>query len=307
MARHSFGFPPTVSLVLASAFWAIATVISKELLASVPPITLLVLQLVPSALVLWILVAVHGTPPLCWREMPRLALLGVLNPGLSYTLSMLGLKTTTAGVATLLWAAEPALIVVLAWLLLREAITIRLAVFTATAACGVVLVAGLLSSGDLAEGTAEGAILILGGVFCCALYTVWCRAIAPAVDPLLTVSLQQTTGLLWALAIWPLKLDGGGAGRLLSLTTPELLGAVVAGLMYYAAAFWLYLNGLRAVPASTAGMFINLTPVFGVATAYVFLGERLTQIQWFGAAIILTSVVALLTWSTSQSGRQTRE
>ena len=168
------------------------------------------------------------------------------------------------------------------------------AAFTATAACGVVLVSGLLSSGDLAEGTADGALLILGGVFCCALYTVWSRAIAPAVDPLLTVALQQTTGLLWALAIWPLEFDGGNAGRLLELTKSELLGAVVAGLMYYAAAFWLYLNGLRAVPASTAGMFINLTPVFGVATAYVFLGERLGEVQWAGAVVIIFSVGALL-------------
>jgi drug/metabolite transporter (DMT)-like permease len=41
-------------------------------------------------------------------------------------------------------------------------------------------------------------------------------------------------------------------------------------------------------------MFINLTPVFGVATAYVFLGERLTGMQWLGAVIILVSVTALL-------------
>jgi hypothetical protein len=35
MARHSVGISPTVSLISASALWAIATVISKKLLTSV--------------------------------------------------------------------------------------------------------------------------------------------------------------------------------------------------------------------------------------------------------------------------------
>jgi drug/metabolite transporter (DMT)-like permease len=284
---------------LASAFWAVATVLSKELLASVPPITFLILQLAPSVLALWLLVIAKGTQPAHWRGLLPLALIGLLNPGLSYTLSMVGLTRTTASVATLLWAAEPALIVAMAWLVLREAVTTRLLVLTAAAACGVLLVSDLLSKGDPTAGSGTGAALILGGVVCCALYTVLSRRIALNVDPLLTVAIQQTAGLFWAVAIWPLELPGGAVDHLLALSQRELLGGTISGLMYYAAAFWLYLNGLRSVPASTAGMFINLTPVFGVTTAYVFLGERLTQVQWAGAVIILVSVAALLTSATS--------
>ena len=77
--------------------------------------------------------------------------------------------------------------------------------------------------------------------------------------------------------------------------------------MYYAAAFWLYLHGLRSLPASTASIFINLTPVFGVATAYAFLGERLTQLQWVGAVIIVFSVAALLTWGFPSKARASSE
>ncbi len=307
MARNFLGISPSVSLVLATAFWGVATVISKELLATVPPITVLVLQLTPSVLVLWLIVLAKGMEPVRWRAVLPLAMIGLLNPGFSYTLSMLGLTKTTASVATLLWAAEPALIVIMAWLMLREAITIRLVAFTATAACGVLLVSGLLSTGVPVTGSGYGAVLILGGVLCCALYTVVSRSIAVTFDPLLTVALQQTVGLVWAVAIWPLELKGAGVDRLLLLSPGEVLGGAISGLMYYAAAFWLYLNGLRSVPASTAGIFINLTPVFGVATAYVFLGERLAQIQWVGAVIILVSVVVLLTGSASSKAcRSTR-
>ena len=41
-------------------------------------------------------------------------------------------------------------------------------------------------------------------------------------------------------------------------------------------------------------MFINLTPLFGVATAHILLGERLTGMQWFGALMIVGSVAVLL-------------
>ncbi len=297
MARYSFGIPPTVSLTLASALWAVSTAISKDLLASVPPITLLVIQLTPSVVLLWLLVLARGMRPVRLRVLLSLAWIGWLNPGLSYTLSMLGLTRTTASVTTLLWAAEPALIVAMAWVVLREAITARLLAVTATAACGVLLASGLVSKSDPMAGGGYGAVLILGGVLCCALYTVLSRRIASTIDPLFTVAVQQTVGLAWAVAIWPLELQGGAADHLLAVSARSFLGGAITGLMYYAAAFWFYLNGLRSVPASTASIFLNLIPVFGIATAYVYLGERLTGSQWIGAATILLSVLALLAWS----------
>src|SRR5437899_2233202 len=182
MSRYSFGIPPTASLILASAFWAVATVISKKLLASVPPITFLIIQLAPSVSVLWILVLAKGVRPVKWRALLPLAALGWLNTGLSYTLCMLGLARTTASVATLLWAAEPALIVGMAWLVLREPLTGRLVALTATAACGVLLVSGAVVDDGSVAGDEYGTALILGGVLCCALYTLLSRGIAVAAD-----------------------------------------------------------------------------------------------------------------------------
>jgi drug/metabolite transporter (DMT)-like permease len=298
VARYARDIPPIVSLTLASALWGIATVISKAVLASVPPITFLVIQLAPSATALWVLVLARGTHSRTWRGLFPLALLGLLNPGLSYTLSMLGLTQTTASVATLLWAAEPALIVVTAWLLLQETITPRFLIVTAAAACGVLLVSGIIGSSSLVSASAYGAALILGGVLCCALYTVLSRRIASRIDPLPAVAIQQTVGLIWAIAIWPLE-QGDAINNVAALSQRELLGGALSGLMYYAAAFWFYLNALRSVTATTAGIFLNLTPVFGVASAYIFLGERLTQSQWVGAATILLSVLVLLTWAAA--------
>jgi probable blue pigment (indigoidine) exporter len=50
-------------------------------------------------------------------------------------------------------------------------------------------------------------------------------------------------------------------------------------------------GGLRGVPASIAGSFFPLIPVFGVAAGY-FVGERLTDRQWLGATLVVVATAA---------------
>jgi drug/metabolite transporter (DMT)-like permease len=141
MSNHPFAaMSSAASLILASAFWAVGAVISKSILSSVPAITFLIAQLVPSVLVLWSVALLTRVRLLPRHTLTQIALLGILNPGLSYTFSILGLKVTTASAASLLWVSEPALIVVLAWLLLAEKPSVRILAATASAACGVLLV-----------------------------------------------------------------------------------------------------------------------------------------------------------------------
>jgi threonine/homoserine efflux transporter RhtA len=42
-----------------------------------------------------------------------------------------------------------------------------------------------------------------------------------------------------------------------------------------------------------AGLYLNLIPIFGVVSVFIFLGERLTPIQWIGALLILLAVFAI--------------
>lgn len=93
--------------------------------------------------------------------------------------------------------------------------------------------------------------------------------------------------------IWPFE-GQVGQGALPAIPNEILAAGALSGFMYYGAAFWLYLSALRSVSATTAGIFLNLTPLFGIATAWVVLGERLTLLQWAGGAVIIASVIVLL-------------
>jgi probable blue pigment (indigoidine) exporter len=87
-------------------------------------------------------------------------------------------------------------------------------------------------------------------------------------------------------------LAGGAGWELGGLGAAVWLGAAASGILYYGLGFWFFVTGLRQVPASYAGAFLPLIPVFGVAAAYL-TGERLDPRQWLGAVIIVAATVGI--------------
>ncbi|MDQ3662459.1 MAG: DMT family transporter [Actinomycetota bacterium] len=285
-------------LVAATACWGIGTVLTKQVLGEVAPLTLLPIQLAASCLLLAAIAVLtrarrDRSSRFRWPlQTGALAALGVLNPGLAYALGLLGLSSISASMSVLLWAAEPVLILLLAAALLRERIPGALAAALGTAILGVLLV---VYQPDAAGDTA-GIALTLSAVGACALYTVLIRRLLLDDASLALVLTQQVAALLFALllatAVQLITGKGWSAGNLPGTTW---IAAAASGVLYYGLAFWFYLAGLRYIPASVAGAFLPLIPVFGVAAGYL-VGERLGGRQWTGAAIVViaTAAVALI-------------
>jgi len=175
-------FSPTLAVVAACALWALGTILSKDVLETIPPITVLVLQLVPSVIALWTIAILCGAKLPRGRMLLAVGMLGLLNPGWSYTLNIFGLQRSTASVATLLWAAEPIMILCLAALFLKERLSGLLILLVGCATLGVLVVSGLASDLRGVE-LDDGALLILSGVFLCAVFAIVARG--QQVDPLL--------------------------------------------------------------------------------------------------------------------------
>jgi probable blue pigment (indigoidine) exporter len=290
---------PALSLVLAAACWGVGTVVSKQALDEIAPVVLLLVQLAVSVTFLS-LVASSGRrrPTVRGRERARAMSLGLLNPGLSYALALVGLSTIAASTSVLMWASEPALIVVLALVALHERLTPRLSMAIAMALFGVLLV---VYSGGF-SGSPMGVMLTFGAVLACAVYTILARIWTVDSSALAVTLDQQVAALafaaLLALSVW--LVDGTGfAGPVPwdEVSAGAWTAAILSGLMYYALAFWLYLSALQRVAASIAGSFLTLVPVFGVAAA-LLVGERLDARQWVGAALVIGSVAVITKAST---------
>jgi len=276
-------------LVGATACWGIGTVISKHALATVEPFHLLVAQLLTSTVFLFAIIGFQRLRITWDTQLRRLAALGILNPGLAYALGLLGLKSISASMSVLIWAVEPVLILLLAWVVLRERVSAGLRLAFVTALFGVLLVVYQVGAG----GAAVGVLLTFAAVGACALYTVAARGLLVDDASLPVAAVQQAAALCFAvilLAATEFISPSGSAVTDVPATT--WLWAIVSGLLYYGVAFWLYLAGLKQLTASVAGSFLPLVPVFGV-TGALFVGEQLSGRQWIGAAIVLAAVAAI--------------
>lgn len=281
-------------LVAASACWGIGTVVSKQVVDDITPLSLLSVQLAVSCLLL-LAIAVARREPFAWTPpMRRLTALGVLNPGVAYAIGLVGLTTITASMYVVLWATEPVLILLLAALVLREHIPAARALAVAVAVLGVLLV--VYQPG--ASGAAVGVTLTLLSVGVCALYTVLTRRWMLDDTSLAVVLAQQVAALTFAVVLASVVEAAGGSGwTLTGLEAGTWIGAGVSGVLYYGLGFWFFLAGLRHVPASYAGAFLPLIPVFGVAAGFL-VGERLEPWQWVGAAIVVIATVAVVRHET---------
>lgn len=292
------------ALVAAAACWGTGTVVSKQVVDDVAPLTLLPVQLMASCVFL-LAIALFRRDSFAWTPpVRRLAALGVLNPGIAYALGLIGLTTITASMSVLLWALEPVLIMLLAALVLREHIPLALAAAIAVAVAGVLLV--VYQPG--ATGDSVGITLTLVSIGFCALYSVLTRRLLLDDSSLNVVLAQQAAALVFAVGLATVVEVAGGTGwDLGGHGAGDWRSAAASGVLYYGAGFWFFVTGLRRVPASVAGSFLPLIPVFGLAAGYL-VGERLEPRQWVGAVVIV-AVTAAIAWqqhraSTTQPAPQ---
>ena len=274
------------ALILAAACWGVGTAVSKQAVDEVPPLTLLAVQLAVSLTFLRVVMVRRRESLPTGRDGRILGRLGLLNPGLAYALSLLGLIHVTAGESVLLWALEPVLILALAVLVLHERVRPSLVGLSMIALGGLALVL----YDPAASGALPGIVLTLAGVGCCAVYTVATRRWLPGSESTLGVVVaQQAYALVFALVLVAIAWLAGTRVVPNGLTAGGAIAAVVSGIVYYGLAYWLYLTGLRWIPASVAAVSFYLIPVFGIAAATAF-GERLAPVQWVGAIVVIAAV-----------------
>jgi drug/metabolite transporter (DMT)-like permease len=294
-----------IPLILAAACWGFGTIISKRAVAEIPPLSLLSIQLAASITLLALLMVVRGVPFRDPSASPVLGRLGVLNPGLAYALSLIGLASITASLSVMLWALEPLLILGLAVWVLRERVTPALVLLSLVAVAGMLLVIYEPDGGGSPIGSPIGIVLTIAGVACCAVYTVITRRWLPTADSTAQVVIgQQAHAIAFAFVIVSAAWLVGGAVVPTGVSPTGWASAIGSGVLYYGLAYWLYLTGLRQAPASVAAASFYLIPVFGVAGAIIVLGERLEASQWVGVVVVL-SAVALIVRRTGDQGSET--
>jgi len=204
-----------------------------------------------------------------------------------------GMRQSSALAAGVIMAAMPAVVGLLSWLLLGERIGARIAAAIACAIAGIGLVAlARDAEGELASGSLAGSALLLAAVTCEALYVVIGKKLTASLGPKRISALINLWGLVLVapLALW----------QLVDFSPRYIDWSYWALLFVYAIAasvvtVWLWMTGMRHVPAASAGIFTVFLPVSAAAVGVAFYGERFTAMQVAAFALALGGVM-LATW-----------
>jgi drug/metabolite transporter (DMT)-like permease len=285
-------------MTLAASSWGLGIVMTKITLDQLTPLDVLGIELVVGAAVIWGVLLLRGGVPLLrggagafsgWRGF---AVLGFLEPGLSYGLGDFGLDRTGAADAALLTASESLFAVMLARMVLSERLSPRLAVAVGVGFGGSILVGiGAVGGGRT---TVLGDLLVLASAAAAAAYSVAARRVASggATDAVTVTAVQLAVAALATVPLVAIAAADGGS-HLAVADSAHLLAAVATGLLTTALPFLLYNVAIRDVEVAEGALILNLVPAIATGLAVVLLGERLGWLQVVGgAAVILAALGA---------------
>jgi drug/metabolite transporter (DMT)-like permease len=265
----------------------------------------------PVFLLAWLRFGMGGLAMLHWLRKPasegpldaptkRLLFLESFLGNFLFSICMLfGVSMTSAVAAGVIMASIPACVAVMSWLFLRERVGLRVWASVACAVLGIALVS--LSKGehsahilqgqeaDLASKKAWlGNLLVFCAVLCEAAYAVIGKKLTGSLGPKRISSLINLWGfvLVTPLGVW----------QAWQFDFSSVSASVWLLLLFYSLAasvwtVWLWMTGLKTVPAAQAGVFTVMLPISAAAVGVLLLGERMNGLQVAAFGIALVGVV----------------
>jgi drug/metabolite transporter (DMT)-like permease len=219
-------------------------------------------------------------------------------------------------------AMIPAVVAVMSWMFLGERISLRIWAAIALGVIGIALytlsnsellrqymrrleadfILGFLTSNSNQNPAIEmtqnavtasnsswlGNLLLIGAVLCEAAYAVIGKKLTTTLSP------KRISALInaWGFALMtPLGIYVAWQFDFHSVSVSNWLLLVFYALAASVWTVWLWMTGLKLIPASAAGVYTVFLPIAAALVGVLILGENLNSIQIFGFALALLGVV----------------
>lgn len=274
-------------LVLTNVFWGASGVAVKIALLQLSTLEIVALRfIIATPLLASITIFWKGWKALevDKKDLLYIATLAFLSIPLEFLLQATSLAHTTATSFTLIFSVTPFFIIIVSSILIGERIIQQKIIGTILAFIGVTLV---ITNGSLAvSGNLLGDGIAIVGDLVWALYTVWGK---PINEKYSALTVLNYTFIFGALELLPFYIFSPGLG-IMSFSGSTWLAMGFLTLCCSIIAFLLYNRGVEKLPASTAGMFIYVQPIFGVFLAALVLGESITAFTVLGTAFIIYGI-----------------
>jgi drug/metabolite transporter (DMT)-like permease len=263
----------------------------------------------PVFLLAWLRFAIGAVAMLGWLKKPageaplsgltkRLLFLESFIGNFMFSICMLyGVSLTSAVAAGVIMASIPAVVALMGWLFLGERVRARVWTAVAFGAAGMMLLSlskpGAAETGGVSDAGPSGSqawlgnLLVFAAVLCEAAYAVIGKKLTGTLGPKRISALIN----LWGLAL----MTPFGLVLALSFDFGSVANGLWLLLVFYALAasvwtVWLWMTGMRGVPASQGGVFAVMLPIASVLVGVVVLGESLSAAQALAFAMALAGV-----------------
>jgi drug/metabolite transporter (DMT)-like permease len=265
-------------------------------------------EAMPVALLAWLRFGIAAVAMLPWTVAPiregaldraqwaRLFWMAFFGNFLFSAFMLNGVAMTSAATAGVVLSTLPAVVALVCWFALGERLDGLGWSAVVLAVAGVAILA--LARGDGAatgDQPALGALLLLGCAVCEAVYVVHGKRLTGALSPMRISALINLFGLalvtpfgLHAATGFDFAGVGGGTWALL------VFYAISASIV----STWLWLSGLKRVPANHSGVFTVALPVASSLVGVVWLGERFTGAHAVAFGLAALGIV-LAAWPRS--------
>ena len=281
-------------LLLAAAFWGFGNVAQKTVLEHLDPLSAVGLRCLIGGLLIMPLIATEQRLKFgsgYWASLGKVSVIFAIAMVIQQV-AYLGTSVTNA---SFLVNTETVITPLVVWMLIGQRPTAMIWLAASTALIGVLLMSGGLSTN---VGHGDFAALVSGA--CYALWTVELgrhmqtygnAAIACATQFLGVAAVATPLGWLFGNMSLAATIDAG----------PELL---ILGVFSTAAAFGLQALAQCFTSACHAAVIVSAESVFGAAGAALFLGERLSTVGAIGAAMVLTAIILLASFTRDSRRRK---
>jgi drug/metabolite transporter (DMT)-like permease len=324
MTAHTFNRTTAIAcLMLSMSLVGSYVALSK-------PLTLVL----PVFLLAWLRFGIGGLAMLHWLKSPiheppmtpqtnRLVFIESLLGNFLFSICMLyGVSMTNAVNAGIIMAMIPAVVALMSWVFLGERISLRIWVAIALGVLGIALYtlsnaeqlrqyirwlgidlindfSGFNSNKNTtttSNSTWLGNLLLVGAVLCEAAYAVIGKKLTTSLSP------KRISALInaWGFALMtPLGMYVAWQFNFYTVSISNWLLLVFYALAASVWSVWLWMTGLKLIPAAAAGVYTVFLPITAALVGVFILGENLNTIQIFGFMLALLGVV-LATLPTRQ-------
>ncbi|MBQ8682603.1 MAG: DMT family transporter [Selenomonadales bacterium] len=287
-----------IYLALAASIWGSVYVVSKYVMETVEPLVLIWLRYLIAVVFLGGAVLIKRLPlAVAKRDMKWIAAVGIIGYFLSIWTQFVGTQLSTAQMGAVITSAVPAFMVIFAFFILQERITMRKAAAVILSTCGVLLVIGF----DTQTTTIQlGGMILFFAALTWALMSVFVKKIPTHYSQaVLTMYELILASIIMTPLVWhDITLDYA-AGLLLSP-----LGGWIwyLGIVATAAAFYFWNEGLRLSAVGSGSIYFFFQPLVGAFLGWLFLGETI-GIGFFCGMILIFVGVYIVMRDEAQTGK----